>query len=244
MSIKEDKIFDDLDLTLLERNPNREIVKGNYKGVYLLVDNGYHKWVSLMPPMKVASKRSDVRWSMWVESLRKVVECTFGIMKGRFRVLKAGIRLHGVEAADKIWLTCCALHNWLLDEDSTESDQWDGVNGLFSEDDVWRHIINAPLTRIQNVPTTRDLRQLQSYDSTYTGRKRDDISITEVDKGLFIDKSTLIHNCERVRIVRNLSFEFFRSRLIENFHIRFIEKKDISWPSGKKYLRRHQPKKI
>ena len=152
MSIKEGKIFEDLDFTLLERNPNGEIVKVNYKGVYLLVDNGYHKWVSLMSPMKVASKRSDVRWSMWVESLRKVVECTFGIMKGRFRVLKAGIRLHGVEAADKIWLTCCALHNWLLDEDSTESNQWDGVHGLFSEDDVWRHIIDAPLTRIQMCP--------------------------------------------------------------------------------------------
>ena len=135
MSIKEEKLFNDHKFKLLERNPNGEIVEVKYKGVYLLVDSGYHKWVSLMPPMKVASKRSDVRWSMWVESLRKVVVCTFGIMKERFRILKAGIRLHGVEAADKIWLTCCALHNCLFDEISTGTDQWDGVRGLFSEED-------------------------------------------------------------------------------------------------------------
>ena len=241
MSIKEGKLFNDHDFKLLERNLNGEIVEVKYKGVYLLVDNGYHKWVSLIPPMKVASKRSDVRWSMWVESLRKVVECTFGIMKGRFRILKAGVRLHGVEAADKIWLTCCALHNWLLDETSTETDQWDGVRGLFSEENVWRHIINTPLARIQNAPTMRDLRELQRYDSTSTGREGDTFSIEEVDEGRYNDENTLISNCGRVRIVRNLSFEFFRSRLIENFHIRFIERKDIFWPSGKKYMRCHQP---
>ena len=51
------------------------------------------------------------------ESIRKDVECVFGILKGRFRILKAGIRLHGVDNADSIWSTCCALHNLLLEID-------------------------------------------------------------------------------------------------------------------------------
>ncbi len=51
------------------------------------------------------------------------VECTFGILKGRRRILKTGIRVYGVDKVDDIWLTCCALHNWLLDIDGL-SDQW------------------------------------------------------------------------------------------------------------------------
>jgi hypothetical protein len=44
----------------------------------------------------------------------KDVKCTFGILKGRWRILKAGVRIHGVDGVDDVWLTCCALHNWLL----------------------------------------------------------------------------------------------------------------------------------
>ena len=57
--------------------------------------------------------------------MRKDVECFFGIMKGRWRILKTGIRLEGVDSVDKVWLTCCALHNWLLKIDGLD-DAWDG----------------------------------------------------------------------------------------------------------------------
>ena len=61
----------------------------------------------------------EIRWSKWLESMRKDVECTFGILKGGWCILKSGIRLQGVESVDKIWLSCCALHNWLLEIDGT-----------------------------------------------------------------------------------------------------------------------------
>ena len=48
---------------------------------------------------------TETRWSEWLECMRKDVECMFGILKGRFRILKAGIRLHGVPVADDIWMT-------------------------------------------------------------------------------------------------------------------------------------------
>jgi hypothetical protein len=73
--------------------------------------------------------------------MRKVVECTFGLLKGRWRILKTGIRVHSLEAADNIWFTCCALHNYLLHEDGLNvrwkngvrvyySDYYDGDHGL------------------------------------------------------------------------------------------------------------------
>ena len=73
--------------------------------------------------------------------MRKDVECTFGILKGRWRILKSGIRLSGVECADDIFLTCCALHNWLLEIDGLDKEwrhgipsDWEGEIGEMPED--------------------------------------------------------------------------------------------------------------
>ena len=65
-------------------------------------------------------------------SMRKNVECTFGILKGRSRVHKAVIPLHGIEVFDKVWNRCCASHNFLLEEDNL-SERWD-VNRYMQSD--------------------------------------------------------------------------------------------------------------
>jgi hypothetical protein len=50
--------------------------------------------------------------------------------KGRFRILKTGVQVHGAETTDKIWLTCCALHNFVLEADGLNK-QWN--NGVPSD---------------------------------------------------------------------------------------------------------------
>jgi len=54
----------------------------------------------------------------------KDVECAFGILKGRWHVLKASIHLFKLKDADRIWKTCCALHNVLLEVDGLD-DKWE-----------------------------------------------------------------------------------------------------------------------
>jgi len=54
-----------------------------YKGAWVMVDNGYLQWPTTIPPIKSPSTFDQLRWSKWLESLRKDVECTFGILKGR-----------------------------------------------------------------------------------------------------------------------------------------------------------------
>jgi Plant transposon protein len=73
----------------------------NYKGCWLTVGNGYLAWLTTITPIKTIIDRREIRWSEWMESIRKDVECTFGILKGRFRIVKTGIFLHGVECAEK-----------------------------------------------------------------------------------------------------------------------------------------------
>ena len=41
------------------------------------------------------------------------IELTIGIIKDRWRILKSGICLHGVDIADNVWMICCALQNML-----------------------------------------------------------------------------------------------------------------------------------
>ncbi len=69
----------------------------------------------------MTKKIDKTRQSKWIELMRKDVERTFGILKGRWRILKSGVRISGVVNVDKVWFTCCALHNWLL--------EIDGLNG-------------------------------------------------------------------------------------------------------------------
>ena len=114
--------LNDIEFELHEYNNHRHVVKRKYKGGFVIVDNGYLRWSVTVPPFKVTNRIDEIRWSM-----RKDVECTFGILKGRFRLLKAGVRLDGINAVDNVWFTCCALHNWLLEIDGITGEWKDGV---------------------------------------------------------------------------------------------------------------------
>ena len=65
-----------------------------------------------------------------MESVRKDVECTFGILKKRWRILKNHILLQskGCKASiDNVVFTCAILHNMLLDNEewNDEDDNYD-----------------------------------------------------------------------------------------------------------------------
>lgn len=74
-------------------------------------------------------------FSKRLESVRKDVECTFGVLKNRFRILKVPLLCcgkHGQDKVDNIFYTCCMLHNMLLEHDGLidwETD-WSHVPGL------------------------------------------------------------------------------------------------------------------
>ena len=50
------------------------------------MDGGYLNWSSLICPFKNTMSVKDTRWSKWAESMRKDVECAFGILKGNYKL--------------------------------------------------------------------------------------------------------------------------------------------------------------
>jgi hypothetical protein len=64
--------FDNYTFALLEKRGD-EIVAVKCKGVWIVVRNGYHNWSITIPPIPNSDSAKEIRWSEWVESMRKDV---------------------------------------------------------------------------------------------------------------------------------------------------------------------------
>ena len=92
-----------------------------FTGAYLISDGGYHRWPCLVNPYHLQPPGTDLKvWSSNLESIRKDIECVFGILKKRFLYLKHPIRIHSPYCIQRVFVTCCVLHNILLDYDGFE----------------------------------------------------------------------------------------------------------------------------
>ncbi len=67
-----------------------------------------------------------------MESVRKDVECTFGILKGRFRFLSNKIVIQSAQCIEDAFTTCCILHNMLL--------KFDGLDRRWENDIDWEEL--------------------------------------------------------------------------------------------------------
>lgn len=98
--------------------------KKYHEGAYFICDGGYLEWEELIPPYKHQAETSIVgKWSKHVESMRKDIECVFGILKKRFLILKYPVRVIEPKKIEDIFVTCCVLHNLLHDFDGY--DDWE-----------------------------------------------------------------------------------------------------------------------
>ena len=206
-----------------------EVIKVPYTGCYVIVDNGYLKWSVTVPPMKHTNFRNEICFSEWIESMRKDVECTFGILKGRWRILRYGIKLWGIQNTDKVWLTCCALHNWLLEIDGLAKG-WE--NGVQSN---WETEVDNPcdvpfaLKRLKEPGTKRyvDMRLLD-LSGLGIGNDVEPSVFQNYEIGDEVNKDEVNEN-EQVNLIKkngriavwHLSMDYFWEKLIRHFNIAF-----------------------
>ena len=149
---------------------------------YLICDNGYHRWLQLMCPCKTTSDPALAIFSKKLESVRKDAErcvyvrarvedsyshtCTmyvhrtFGSVKKRFRILKTPLLFRDAIFINNIFVTCCTLHNILLQFDN------------HSYDGRLRYGVDAhvPMTQRRRILVNNTLKLLRSnHDLSYFG---------------------------------------------------------------------------
>ena len=151
------------------------------------------------------------------------------IFIGRWRIFKSGIRVHGIEAADNIWFTCCALHNMLLNVDGLDKKWRKGVPSPFEGELGW-HAVG----------------DVETYAPLIFRIVRDGCGIRELDTSQFARGNVLCNTYldnreEEIKNFKNSGEEKnykilrmenkdFRDKLVTSFHRRWTVK-DIVWPS-------------
>jgi hypothetical protein len=130
------------------------------KGAYLICDNGYLHWPILICPFMRSEGNTPLEscFSANVESVRKDVECCFGILKRQWKSLDSGFHHRKIEVCQHIFVACCVLHNMMLDEMIREDPPPRiGRGCCMPNDGVWLEgpteleIVDDPTNRILNV---------------------------------------------------------------------------------------------
>lgn len=135
-------------------------------GLFLICDGGYHRWKTLIPPYKHQIEGTyEAKWSEHIESLRKDVECTFGILKKRYAILKNRFRLHNQEDISDIFSCCCVLHNMLH--------SWDGYDDWEDVEEQVRQLEETARFDIGDSITMRD----RSNPTVYQDEGTDELEI-------------------------------------------------------------------
>ena len=190
----------------LQIGPNKWIRE---KGVYLLVDGGYHKWRIMQCPIKHTAEMDEIRWSEFAESIRKDVECSFGILKKRFQLLKVGINWHKKTDIDNAVFSCVILHNMLHEFDGYD-ERWE--NELYNAHNDKEE--QAMLDKIRR----RIVRTAENKDD-YSAVGRLFSNINNINFASSLDDGEIEHSDK---------FEDLRSKLVKHLTNQYLEGK-LKW---------------
>ena len=181
------------------------------QGAYYICDGGYHEWQCLIPPYKhQLSGTDEATWSKHVELTRKDVECVFGILKKRFLFLKHPIRLHSPEQIQNAFVTCCVLHNILLNIDGYND--WE-LHDVEWDDEVEHTKLEKRAEEIANKSKSNGVSSFTRSEM----RRQDTSSFSFEDEGCFDVSGSEKAECQL--------FKERRSCLIDRYHYLVGERK-------------------
>ena len=112
---------------------------------------------------RLVSAADFILWRKRLESVRKDIECFFGRMKGRFRILKLPIGYHYKAQIDDVFFTCVGLQNMLH--------CWDGQYEFSNNGLSWgvQHGDSDDLGEHWGVPTVRGVPVAERADYSRFG---------------------------------------------------------------------------
>ena len=85
-----------------------------YENGYYLADGIYPQWASFVKSFTVASDAKHAYFKRRQEGARKDVERAFGVLQGRWGILRQPARAYEINNIRRIMYTCIILHNMIL----------------------------------------------------------------------------------------------------------------------------------
>jgi hypothetical protein len=139
-------------------------------------------------------------------------------------------------AADRVWLTCCALHNFLLGEDGL--DDWNGELGLNDLEDLslapfaLQRLSADDFMNFGSRQQEREATAVEANRQRWEGYRGDDLdaenAAQESDDHLVI--GDFRYAADGSTIVNSLPYDDFRNRLVEHFDILHRQNR-VLWPT-------------
>jgi len=127
--LKENEIGENVSYTiLLPTDVEGEYEELDLSSFYVIADGGYLDIPQIIRGFEASGEKVKYKFSDWIASVRKDVECFFGILKMRFRFLKNPITLQNKVDLDNAFVTCCIINNMILRHDGLNTLWEDGVN--------------------------------------------------------------------------------------------------------------------
>ena len=113
--VRTDPLFTDYQYEVRSSSGERSMMKG----AYLIVDGGYLRWKCLQCGLRTSSNDDYIDWRRRIESVRKDIECYFGRLKQRFKILRIPNLMKTKKIIDDMMFTIVAIQNMLLDYSTT-----------------------------------------------------------------------------------------------------------------------------
>jgi len=147
-------------------------------------------------------------------------------------VRKTGIRVEGSHVADSTWMTCCSLHNWLLDLDGL-SGEWEGELGLNEVDDF----VNLAPFAVQRMANpeihsfgSREHEREAELANVLRGRRAPEHSSdADSEEASNASNRPVIDNADGRTDINSLSCIEFRNRLTVHFDMLHRQHR-MRWP--------------
>ncbi len=91
-----------------------EIDGEQFTNLYFLVDGIYPELSRFVKTISVPVSFYESKFAKWQESVRKNIECGFGVLSKKFKFMQTPVRLHYVDDIFYVVKLCICLHNAMV----------------------------------------------------------------------------------------------------------------------------------
>jgi hypothetical protein len=149
--------------------------------------------------------------------------------------------MHNTKVADNGWLTCCALHNMLLNADGLSTGWQHGVPLYWQVEANGQFELSDMLRAIQRLISPSEVRDFLTIDRGGRRHAEDRVEVEEV----VVDDNDDHNQFGNDRIIRvvsvtELTRREFRGMLVDNFNILYHQGR-VSWPKRLPVATRNVP---